>query len=127
MEDNSSSAFLDVRVNRTAICKLWTTIYHKSTHPDRYLQFDFDQPLHQKLAVARTLYYRINSCIQKSSERKSHLDLTKKILTLNGFTARFTHPISISKTEKPARIQLTFYGFTTLSFFKSVSHKIKIL
>ena len=52
LEDNSSLAFLDVRVNRTVNCKLWTTIYQKPTHTDRYLQFDSHHPLHQKLAVA---------------------------------------------------------------------------
>ena len=31
LEDNSSSAFLYVRINRIINCKLWTTIYHKST------------------------------------------------------------------------------------------------
>ena len=76
LEDNSSLAFLDVRVNRTATCKLWTTIYHKPTHTDRYLQFNSHHPLHHKLAVAKTLYHRIDSNIQKPSERKFHLDLT---------------------------------------------------
>ena len=32
LKDNSSLAFLDVRVNPTVNCKLWTTIYHKPTH-----------------------------------------------------------------------------------------------
>ena len=63
LEDNSSLAFLDVRVNRTVNCKLWTTIYHKSTHTDSYLQFDSHHLLHHKLAVARTLYHRIYSHI----------------------------------------------------------------
>ena len=92
LEENSSLAFFGVCVNRTANCKLWTTIYHKPTHTNCYLQFDSHHPLHQKLAVARSLYHRIDSHIKKSSEHKSHLDLTKKNLTLNGFPARFTHP-----------------------------------
>ena len=125
LEDNSSLAFLDDRVNHTVNCKLWTTIYHKPTHINRYLQFDSHHPLHQKLAVARTLYHRINSHIHKSSERKSHLDLTKKTLTLNNFPARFTHFFSMSKTDKPASTQWTFFGFTTLPFIKGVSNKIK--
>ena len=94
-------------------------------HTDSYLQFDSHHPLHQKLAVARTLYHRIDSQNQKSSERKSHLDLTKKTLTLNGFPARFTHPFSMSKTDKPASTQLTFSGFTTLTYIKGVSDYIK--
>ena len=61
LEDNSSLAFLDVRVNRTVNCKFWTTIYHKPTDTDRYLQSDSHHPLHHKLAVARTLYHRIDS------------------------------------------------------------------
>ena len=125
LEDNNSLAFLDVYVKRTVNGKLWTTIYQKPTHTDRYLQFDSHHPLHHKLAVARTLYHRIDSHIQKPSERKSHFDLTKKTLTLNGFPARFTHPFSKSKTDKPASTRLTFSGFTTLPYIKVVSDKIK--
>ena len=81
--------------------------------------------LHIYQTLARTLYHRIDSHIQKPSERKSHFDLTKKTLTLNGFPARFTHPFSKSKTDKPASTQLTFSGFTTLPYIKGVSDKIK--
>ena len=63
-EDSSSLVFLDVWVNRTANCKLWTTIYHKPTHTDRYLQFDSHYPLYQKLVVARTLHHRLDSHIE---------------------------------------------------------------
>ena len=125
LEDNNSLAFLDVYVKRTVNSKLWTTIYQKPTHTGRYLQFDSHHPLHHKSAVARTLHHRIDSHIQKPSERKSHFDLTKKTLTLNGFPARFTHPFSESKTDKPASTQLTFSGFTTLPYIKGVSDKIK--
>ena len=125
MEDNNSLVFLDVYVKRTVNSKLWTTIYQKPTHTDRYLQFDSHHPLHHKLAVARTLYHRIDSHNQKPSERKSHFDLTKKTLTLNGFPARFSNPFSKSKTDKPASTQLTFSGFTTLPYIKGVSDKIK--
>ena len=55
LEDNNSLAFLDVYVKRTVNSKLWTTIYQKPTHTDRYLQFDSHHPLHHKLTVARTL------------------------------------------------------------------------
>ena len=89
LENNSFLAYLDVRVNRTVNCKLWTTVYHKPTHTDRYLLFDSHHPLQHKLALARTLYHRIDSLIQKPSKRKSHLDLIKKTLTLNGFRTRF--------------------------------------
>ena len=134
LEDNSSLAFLDVCVNHTANCKLWrSTIHQKPIYTDRYLQFDSHHPLHQKLAVARTLYHqklavartlyhRINSHIQ---QHKPHLDFTKKTLTLNGFRARYTHPFSMSKTDKPANTQLTFSGFTTLPYIKGASDKIK--
>ena len=44
LENNSSLAFLDDHVNRTVNCKLWTTIYRKPTHADRYLQLDSHHP-----------------------------------------------------------------------------------
>ena len=89
--------------------------------------FDSHHLLHRKLAVAKTLHQRIDSHIQKPSERKFHLNLTKKTLTLNGFPARFTHPFSKRKTDKTASTQLTFSGFTTLPYIKGVSDKIKRL
>ena len=46
-------------------------------------------------------------------------------MTLNGFPARFTHPLSKRKTDKPASTRLTFSGFTTLPYIKSVWDKIK--
>ena len=125
LKDNSFLAFSDVCVNRTFNCKLWTTICQKPTHTDRYLQFDSHHPSHHKLAGATTLYHRIDSHIQKPSERKSHLDLTKKTETLSGFLAKFTYSFSKSKTDKPASTQLTFSGFTTLPYIKGVSDKIK--
>ena len=67
----------------------------------------------------------LNSHIQKPSQCKSHFDLTKKTLTFNGFPARFTHPFSWSKTDKPASTPLTFSGFTTLPYIKGVWDKIK--
>ena len=92
-----------------------------------------------KLAVARTVYHRIDSHIKKSPELTSYLDITTKTLTLNGFPARFTYPFSISngfpdrftypfsisKTDKPASTQFNFFGFTTLPCINSVSDKIK--
>ena len=44
LEDNSFLALLDVYVKRIVNCKLWTTIYHKPTCTDCYLQFDSHHP-----------------------------------------------------------------------------------
>ena len=107
LEDNSSLAFLDVRVNHTVNCKLWTTIYDKPTHTDRYLQIDSHHPLHHKLAVARTLYHRIDSHIQKTSERKFDLDLTKKTLTLNGFLLDL--PFPFLRVKPISQLVLNFF------------------
>ena len=71
------------------------------------------------------MHHRIDSRIEKLYKRKSHLDFTKKTLTLSGFPARFTHPLSTSKTDMPASTQLTFSGFTIPLYINGVSDKIK--
>ena len=58
IEENCSLAFLDVKVSRNLNNTLWTNIYQKPTHINRYLQFDSHHPIHQKLAVCRSLYNR---------------------------------------------------------------------
>ena len=68
LENNSFLAFLDVRVNRTVNCKLWTTVYHKPTHTGRYLQFDYHHPY-------SISWFELEPCITESTPSfKNHLN-----------------------------------------------------
>ena len=126
LEDNSTLEFLDVCINLLLIANsVGPQFITNPPTPTVIYNSTSTTPFHHKLAVARTLYHQIDSHIQKPSERNSHLDLTEKTLTFNGFPARFTHPFSNSKIDKPASTQLTFSGFTTLPNTKGVSDKIK--
>ena len=55
--------FLDVLVTRQHSGALTTTIYHKPTHTNRYLQFTSHHPRHHKLSVARSLRNSLNTHI----------------------------------------------------------------
>jgi len=82
--------------------------------------------MHQKFAIARSLYNRIDTHISKRSEQQIHLDSTKEILTLNGFPARYSCPHSYHTLDKNAELSRpTFIGFTALPYIKGVSDKIK--
>jgi len=97
------------------------------THMNCYLQFDSHHPMHQKLAVARSLYNRIDTCISKLSEQQIHLDFTKEILMPNGFPARYACLHSYQTLDKLLNyLNLhTFISFKALPDIKGVSDKIK--
>ena len=81
-------AFFDVRVSRSSDNTLWTNIYQKPTHTNRYSQFDSYHLIHQKLALARSLHNRLETHVSNHDDRSLQCNLTKKALTLNGFPLR---------------------------------------
>ena len=84
IEENCSLAFLDVKVSRNLNNTLWTNIYQKPTHTNRYLQFDSHHPIHQKLAVSRSLYNRLDTHVSNPDNRRLQCSLIKNTLPLNG-------------------------------------------
>ena len=58
MESESTLPFLDTRITHHPNGSLSTTVLRKSTHTDKYLDFQSHHPLALKVAVARTLFDR---------------------------------------------------------------------
>ena len=58
MESESTLPFLDTRITHHPNGSLLTTVLRKSTHTDKYLDFQSHHPLAHKVAVARTLFDR---------------------------------------------------------------------
>ena len=58
MESESTLPFLDTRITHHHDGSLSTMVFRKSTHTDKYLEFQSHHPLAHKVAVARTLFDR---------------------------------------------------------------------
>ena len=96
IEKDRSLPFLDVQITRNANNTLRTTIYQTPTHTNQYLQFDSYHPRHYKLAVAKSIFNKMNihssnvtdKCIQcrdKCTQRRE----IKEVLSFNGFPTKF--------------------------------------
>ena len=84
IEENRSLVFLDVRVSRSSDNTLWTNIYQRPTHTNRYLQFDSHHLMHQKLTVARSLYNRLETHASNPDNRNlpTQISIYNLILTM---------------------------------------------
>ena len=84
MESEGTLPFLDTRITHHTDGSLPTTVFRKSTHTDRYLDFHSHHPLAHKVAVACTLF----NCAKKicsdfpDTEKKDH---AAKALQSNGY------------------------------------------
>ena len=125
IEENCSLAFLDVKVSRNLDNTLWTNIYQKPTHTNRYLQFDSHHSIHQKLAVSRSLYNRLDTHVSNPDGRRLQCSLIKNTLALNGFPMKHCNYQSIDANKPIPISQPPAKSFTTLPYIKGVSDKIK--
>ena len=67
LEIDGRLSFLDVIVTRLHNGALTTTIYHKPTHANRYLQFTSRHSGHHKRSVACSLHNRLNTHITNNT------------------------------------------------------------
>ena len=114
-EHKFSLPFLVVLVKRnnrhgsfTTHSLLFTTIYRKPTHTNRYLHYTSHHPKHQKLTVAKTLLSRVNTHITDNTQKLSELQNIPSNLLLNGFPTR-----TIFLTSRQPRSQNTQYNHFT--------------
>ena len=115
--------FLDVLVTRQHNGALTTTIYHKPTHTNRYVQFTSHHPRHHKLSVAHSLHNRLNTHITDHTDycvQSSHVEQT---LALNGYPRKyFRGQRKITDRTLPTR---SFESFTSIPYVQCVSDKIQ--
>ena len=124
IEKDRSLPFLDVQITRNANNTLRTTIYQKPTHTNRYLQFDSHHPRHHKIAVAKSLFNRVDTHISNVTDKHIQRREIKEVLTLNGFPTKFSRYKKACKHTSPDS-QHSFSAFTTLPYIQGVSDKIQ--
>ena len=54
-------------------------VHRKKTHTDQYLNFNSHHPLHQKLAVIKTLLDRCNNIVTDPEDRRKEVYITKAL------------------------------------------------
>jgi hypothetical protein len=87
-ETDSKLPFLDVLVCHGPT-GIYTTVYRKPTHTDRYLQFDSCHPIQHKAAVVDTLVHRALTIPSSDLLRDCELSHVRRSLVSNGYPARF--------------------------------------
>ena len=114
--------FLNVLVTRQHNGALTTTICHKPTHTNRYLQFTSHHPRHHKLSVARSLHNRLNTHITDDTDycvQSSHVKQT--LAALNGYQRKyFCGQRKITDRTLPTH---SFEPFTSLPYIQGESNK----
>lgn len=96
-EENSKLAFLDVLLERKADGSIDTSVYRKTTHTNRYLQYKSHHPVHVKRGMVRCLFNRCNE-VTNGQVRKDEEDFLHDVLQENGYDNRF-----IRKSRSPPR------------------------
>ena len=115
--------FLDVLLHHNNDGTLFTSVYRKPTHTDKYLNFDSHHPLMHKVAVVRTLVSRANALCSTSLSTQTELNHIFSALAKNqypqGVLQRFLKPQSkmVSETQYKTSV--------TLPYVRGVSEAIK--
>ena len=123
LEVDGRLPFLDVFVTRQQSGALTTTIYHKPTHTNRYLQFTSHHPRYHKLSVARSLHSRLNTHITNHTDYCVQSSHFKQTLALNGYPRKYF--CGQRKTTDRALPTRSFESFTSIPYIQGVSDKIQ--
>ena len=83
MESEGKLPFLDVLLQRDPDRSIATTVYRKSTHTDRYLDFASRHPLAHKIAVVWTLYSRAEAIRSSVPDRDKEMWHLRQALITN--------------------------------------------
>ena len=123
---NRSLPFLDVQITCNTNNTLRTTIHQKLMYTNCYLQFDSHHPRHHKLAVAKSLFNRVDTHISNVTDKHIQCRKIKEVLFLNRFPTKFPyHKKACKHTFHDSQHSLS--AFITLPYIQEVSDKIQQL
>ena len=115
--------FLDVLVTRQHNGAFTTTIYHKPTLTNRYLQFISHHPRHHKFSVASSLHNRLNTHITDHTDYCVQFSHVKQTLALNGYPRKYF--CGQRKTTNRSLPTHSFESFFPIPYIQGVSDKIQ--
>ena len=125
MESEGTLPFLDTRITHHTDGSLSTTVFRKSTHTDKYLDFQSHHPLAHKVAVARTLFNRAEKICSDFPDTEKEKDHVAKALQNNGYPRRLVvrnwHP---PHSQQPKQ-QDTPTATVTLPYIRHLSETIR--
>ena len=85
MESAGTLPFLDTRITHHSDGSLSTTLFRKSTHTDKDLDFNSHHPLAHKVAVARTLFNRAEKICTDVPDTDKEKEYVAKALQNNRY------------------------------------------
>ena len=127
-EEGGILPFLDMLLSRDQDGSITTSVYRKSTHTDRYLNFLSHHPLTHKRSVVNTLFKRaeeLSSDTKSQSEEERHLRITLK---RNGYLRQFVKRSRMNVrtlARKDEDVDRDRKLTVTLSYIRSVSESLK--
>ena len=129
LEQDHKLPFLDVEIFHHSNGSLSTKVYRKTTHMDKYLQFDSHHPLAHKLAVTKTLYKRASThctCVEDAVSEGRHVS---KALAMNGYPRRYRERRVISHgkggEDESSQSRETRIPTVVLPYIRNLSEAIR--
>ena len=125
MESAGTLPFLDTRITHHSDGSLSTTVFRKSTHTDKYLDFKSHHPLAHKVAVARTLFNRaekICTDVPDTDKEKEHVAMA---LQNNGYPRGLVVKSWTPTSQPPQPEQDSPTATVTLPYIRHLSETIR--
>ena len=119
LETNGSLPFLDTLLSRKDDGYLNITVYTKSTHTDRYLNFNSLHPHHVKKGLIRCLYDRAKNVTISPIDLKQEQHHLLQVLQHKEYLANFIH-----SNLHPSHQSSSFYFYSRylLCIYSSTLH-----
>ena len=121
-EVDGAIPFSDCKISRTPDGKLFSTVYRKPTHSDRYLNFNSDHPLEHKRAVVNTLMHRAAVLSTSAEDEFNEITHIKQALKLNNYPDWILNsklPNKSANPDKPSK------SLAVLPYIPQLGEKIK--
>ena len=109
---------------------LSVTVFRKDTHTDQYLNFQSNNPLHQRLGLAKTLFHSADHLVSKPDDMLSEQKRLRQYLNQCGYkNSIIDHAISFNKrhySKTATQIQKN-KCYVTLPYYGELSENMKII
>ena len=127
MESEGKLPILDVLLQCDPDGSIATTVYRKSTHTDRYLDFASHHPLAHKIAVVRTLHNRAEAISSSILDRDKEMWHLRQALITNGYPKGVIQWYSTPTSTRPVDLQAARGPGVTLPYVRGVSEAIRCI